>query len=312
MRGGSEAPVEFAGLVHAYGESHQLLRRAMTGAWDEVVQHLQGMTPSRRGAAMRHLAWADENLEVPRRDFSTDAGRTLSVFRAHQLTVEAWRARGAGSADRVQEDQWRRFRELLSLAESILIDVVAHDRTCVDAWDLRMRTARGLGLGLSESRRRYEHVVAADPLHLPAQQDYLQELCPKWHGTWELAFDFARETARAAPAGSLQGSLLVAAHLEAWVEHDAEYLRQQSVIDEVDWAARSSVLHPEADRGAGWLEAHSMFAHFYSLALRPEQALTHFDVLGDSPVEGLWIYFDEPEKQYAIWRAEARGKKGRR
>ncbi|KQY55912.1 hypothetical protein ASD11_15580 [Aeromicrobium sp. Root495] len=284
----------------------------MAGDWDGLVEQLSSMTAADRGATMRHLAWADQKITTPPREYTTGAGRMIAVLQAHVLVVQAWRSRGLGHAESVSEDQWRRFRELLCLAEIILIDVVAHDRTCVDAWDLRIRTARGLGLGLSESRRRYEQVGSSEPHHLPAQLDLLQELCPKWHGTWEAAFELAREASRTAPPGALQPSLLVAAHLEAWVDDGADYLRQQSVIDEVDWAAQRSVLHPDAPRGPGWLEAHSMFAQFYSLAQRPAQALTHFEVLGDAPVEALWSYFDEPARQYAIWRNTARAGGGRR
>src|SRR5262249_29438379 len=132
----------------------------------------------------------------------------------------------------------------------------------------RILTARGLGYGQDESDRRYAMAAAAHPNPLAAQVYMVQNLCPKWGGTFERVHAFARKAMEDAPPGSLQGALVADAYVEqfatvrtARARRDfADQPRVQKVITE---AVERSVLHPDCKQTPGWVWAHSMFAVYY-------------------------------------------------
>jgi hypothetical protein len=100
-------------------------------------------------------------------------------------------------------------REHLIRAEQLLIDATVIEPDNVMAWTARIRTARALGLGRSEARRRYDHVAWHAPHLLVAQRQYLRAL----PAGGEEAEAFVRERVAAAPPGSPVPALLLDLHL---------------------------------------------------------------------------------------------------
>jgi hypothetical protein len=127
-----------------------------------------------------------------------DDSRAAALLAQH-LVVTAWQARTQAPAEQVGRDRFRQFDDGLRRAEQVLIEAAARRPDDPTLWVVRLSTARGLGLDLSEIRRRYDRLAALDPAHLPGQAELLQALCPKWGGTWPAAFGFAKECATAAP-----------------------------------------------------------------------------------------------------------------
>lgn len=304
--------VSAAELYPAVGAALELARSSQ---WDELVAALDRMSASERSATMRVVAGEEPRLPVPVSDLATPQGRVLTVLLAHCLVEQAWLARSSRQADQVTAGAWKTFRELLVRAERLLVETTARDRAQVDAWALRILTARGLQLGPAEARRRHAAVLSLVDEHQLADEQLLQMLCPKWFGDWPTVFEFARGRAATAAPGAFEHLLVVKAHLEGWVEKGPEYLKQQAVIDEVVAAAQASVWHPDCRRDLGWHSAHSNLALFFSMADMPDVAAGHFDALGDQPVEATWAYFDDPDGTYRLRREVARPtatKRGRR
>ncbi|MEH0576366.1 hypothetical protein QBA54_18135 [Streptomyces sp. B21-108] len=172
-------------------------------------------------------------------------------------------------------------------------------------------TARGLQLGQAEARRRYDRLSAHHPHHYRAQTQLLQQLCPKWGGSWDAAHGFARECATAAPDGANSGALVALAHIEHWLDLDSgertAYMRGLPVRDDLRNAARVSVLH--AGHRPDWnsIGAHSAFAFAFSIGGHFADAAPHFAFLGDRATEFPWQYLPDQKSAFLKFRKSALG-----
>lgn len=232
--------------------------------------------------------------------------RTLLAERYIRL---GWKARSAARAQHVTPEQFKEFHAWLRKAEALLIEVCAEQPGYAPAWTARLLTARGLELGQSEARRRYDRLSEHHPHHFRAQSQLLQQLCPKWGGSWEAAHGFAQESASAAPNGSHSGVLVAEAHIEHRWDLEgaaaAEYLRNVSVRNDLRHAAQVSVLHPDHRPGWHWIDGHSTFALAFSLGGHLEDAAPHFTALGNTASESFWQYLPDWRNQFAQYRSAA-------
>jgi hypothetical protein len=203
---------------------------------------------------------------------------------AHHHIRTARRIRTGRSAAPAPASRSQASRERLRRAELLLIDAVAVDPAHTLGWHLRLSTARGLGLGQSEARRRYDRLAAHRPRHYPAQRQLLQQLCPKWGGSWEAAHAFAEECRTGAEPGGLGALIGVEAHVEHWMSLEGtekhSYWWAEGVQESLTAAAEASVLHPRYHRELSWIAAHTVLAAAFSFAGRPELAAPHFTQLG--------------------------------
>ncbi|MFF4577680.1 hypothetical protein [Streptomyces sp. NPDC001389] len=218
---------------------------------------------------------------------------------ANHLIRAGWRIRSGARAEHVSRQQFDSFHAHLRRAEVLLIDVCAEYPAYALAWYLRVTTARGLELGQGEARRRYERLAEHHPHHYSGQSQLLQQLCPKWSGSWEEAEGFARACAEAAPEGGPQGALVAVAQLERYLEIERDentpaaetYLREPAQHTALQEAAARSVLHPTARADAfQYVGAHNAFAAAHSAAGRHAEAAPHFRALGDRATEFPWGY----------------------
>jgi hypothetical protein len=291
--------------VAAYPEMGRLRAATAAGDWREVSSFFAWLTDENgRSLAVkivREVAGVEEFLQ---RVVAHDPTAPLPcvLLAARQITL-AWQARTDRRAQHVRPEQFRRFHDHLRRAEQLLIDVTARNPSVVQAWYLRLTTARGLELGQSEARRRYDRLAAVHPHHLDAQGQLLQQLCPKWGGSWDAVHAFAQECMRAAPDGSLAGSLVAEAHVERMIGIGTDgpgvkHLRQPAVSQELIEAAHRSVLHPAFRPGYGWVGAHSAFSFVFSLLGDHRRAAVSFRVLGDLPSTYPWNYLPNAEATY--------------
>ncbi|GII23813.1 hypothetical protein [Planosporangium mesophilum] len=247
--------------------------------------------------------------DLAARETPSTLARTLLACRLIEI---GWGIRSNARAPHVSREQFAEFHEYLRRAERILIDVTALQPENLAAWSLRLTTARGLELGQAEARRRYDRAAAHDPNNLPAQRQLLQQLCPKWSGSWEEMHAFANGCMLNAPEGALNAVLVAEGHLERWLDlgraEGAKYLNQPQVQQELVAAATRSVLHPSFQPRYGWVLAHSTFAMVFSLAGRHQHAAVHFRALGNLASESPWTYLGDPAQAFQRHRAEALAK----
>jgi hypothetical protein len=233
------------------------------------------------------------------------------------LIAVGWKVRSTYRAEHVSAVQFRTFHDYLRRAEQVLIDAAARTPAEVAVWHQRLISARGLELGLSEARRRYDRLAAYQPHHLPAQSQLLQSLCPKWSGTWEQAHAFARERMLAAPAGAHNAVLVPYAHVEQWSSEDDDaagerYLAGQPVRDSIYEAASRSVWDPGFRHDYGWVHVRSTFAMAFSLLGDERAAAGQFAALGHLGSRDPWNYFSQAEQEFTKRRARAFAKAGAR
>ncbi|MEV6343434.1 hypothetical protein [Actinoplanes sp. NPDC051851] len=274
------------------------LRTALTGRdWAAGRELLDDAEPVERTSLIQICGRTPEIADLLRgvlRENPAD-GAAGALLGTH-LTAAAWAPRRRG-----------RVRDLaagLREAERVLIDAAARTPADPAVWTARLTTARGLELGQSEARRRYDRVAAVDPHHLPAQRRMLRQLCPKWGGSWAAAEAFAHEASAAAPAGSLSPVLIVDVHLERWLTEKA-HLRADAVRTEVYDAARRSVWHSDFRPTHGWVEVMNAFAVAFGLLDDQPAAATLFTVLGELATESPWIYLGDPAGTFVKYRDRA-------
>jgi hypothetical protein len=240
---------------------------------------------------------------------SSTLARTLLACR---LISIGWSVRTDARASQVSREQFATLHEYLRRAERILIEVTALEPENVPAWTLRLVTARGLQLGQAESRRRYDRATAYDAHNFGAQAQLLQQLCPKWSGSWDAMHAFARECALSAPEGALNAVIVADGHLERWMDlgrkDGAAYLGQPEVQREIEEAAARSVLHPSFRPTYGWVTAHSTFAMIFSLVGRYREAAVHFRAMGNLASKSPWSYLGDPVAAFQNHRATALAK----
>jgi hypothetical protein len=261
-----------------------------------IIRYTAGLDGAHAAAAKQHAERPDDP--------------TAAALYAATLIETGWRIRSGRRARDVSTEQFHGFHDHLRRAEQILIDRTAAEPADATAWTLRLITARGLELGANECHRRYDRSIAAQPHNLPAQQQYLQQLCPKWTGSFDQVHDFARRCWLASPPGSLNAFLVAIGHLERWLELGDEggaHLRQQPVRDEVARAAEHSVWHPDADDGYYAVTAHSTFAMYFSLVDDRAAAARHFAACGNAISELPWAYLGDAVQQAARHRALVTG-----
>ncbi|GAA0259115.1 hypothetical protein [Cryptosporangium japonicum] len=243
--------------------------------------------------------------QVVARDPSPMAATILGRCLIHA----GWRIRTAARASQVSRQQFDALHAHLRDAERALMDVTARDPRALLAWESRLTTARGLELGVAEGRRRYDRLARVAPHHFWAQSFFLQHACPKWGGSWEEAFGFARQCAAAAPPGGMHGALVATVHLERWASLTGDESTQH-VLDarpEVWAAAQRSVLHPAFRREPGWVFAVNAFAFFFHVTGDNPAARPFFHLLGDFGHTRWWESFGDPVEEFQAGKAQTFG-----
>jgi len=302
----------------AYPELVSLRSALEVRDWSAVRAVADGIDPAGRSELVRLAGDVGGAADFLDSRLKEDPADTLAAgLRAARLIHEAWRARTTARAQHVSREQFARFYEILRQAEPLLIDAAAYDPIDAAVWVHRLITARGLELGQSEARRRYDRLAEHHPNHLPGQSQLLQQLCPKWGGTFEKMHDFARTETRAAPDGAPNGVLVAQAHLEQAIDTADEkalrrYFKDRRVREEIREAAARSVLHPAYRRTVGWVAVQNTFALMLSLVGDYPAAAAQFAAVGHLVSDLPWGYLGDPVAVFREHRARTMRKGGRR
>lgn len=278
--------------------------------WAPIRAVLETLDWTGRRAVVRDLADQDWAEDMLRAAVARDPSDLITAAALGDAIIAAgWRIRTAARAKYVSQAQFAALHSHLCRAEQILIDVTARDPGHALAWVSRLTTARGLGLGQNEARRRYDRCVQAVPNFVPAQRSLAQQLCPKWSGSWSALHAFAQECVAKAPEGGHSAIVVVDAHMEHWVDLDgaenATYWQRADVRQEVRAAAERSVLHPAFAMTWGWAAVASGFAAALSRIDDLPAAAFCFQKLGTVATDDGWSYLRDPERAFADARAKA-------
>jgi hypothetical protein len=304
-----------ADVAAIYPEVGQLRSALRARDWSGVRAALEHQEPAARTWLIRFAAEVDGTAPFLRQRLAEDPANPLAgVLLGTRLIEEAWAVRTRQRAKYVSADQFARFREILLQAEQVLIDAAAYQPDEHAVWVERLVSARGLGLGQSEARRRYDRLAEHDPHHLPGQAQLLQQLCPKWGGSFDVMHEFARAAASAAADGAHNAVLVAEAHLEHFGDLEGNerqrYIADPRVREEIREAADRSVRHPAFRRTIGWVWVESVFALMFLIVNDHAAAAERFAALGQRVSEQPWAMFGDPVEVFQEERARAFAKAG--
>ncbi|WP_223836112.1 hypothetical protein [Streptomyces venezuelae] len=222
-----------------------------------------------------------------------------------------WDARTGARAKDVSRQQFEVFHARLRTAEQRLYEAADREPQWTSPWYGLQVTGRGLEVGQTLARRRFEAVVRRDPQHLASHQQQLQQVCEKWGGSHEEMHAFARSSAFGAPAGTHLGQLVAIAHLEHWLSldsgPDAAYMSRSEVRASLAEAAEHSFRHSDFARRGGWIQVLNTFAMAFSLAGERDGARECFRATDGRVTKFPWYYLNgsDPAAAYRRQRASA-------
>jgi len=209
-------------ITQSYPVLHQLREHVRAGNYDAVAGQLEAFAEHDEGAFVTgcDVVASTTQAEVLLHRTVTERPDDLlaRTLLEQRRVVQGWDIRSGYRAEHVSSDQFEQFHAYLRKAEQALIELCAIAPERAHAWYVRLMTSRGLQLGLSETRRRYDRLAEHHPHHAAAQRQLLQRLLPKWGGTWDDAFTFARSRATDAPPHSSSRALAVQVHFEKWLD----------------------------------------------------------------------------------------------
>jgi hypothetical protein len=230
-----------------------------------------------------------------------------AVVHAMSLVSLAWDIRGSAAASETTRSQFDGFHRVLLEAReaaAVAAAVLPEDPT---PWNTMLTLARGLQVSHDEFRAIWTELISRDPLHHNGHQQALQYWCRKWHGSDEMALEFALVAAAKSPK------------FLAWPLHAA--YEAQSTSPDV-WktpavvASLDALLDRLADQGSDTYSVRDDrgYAAFALMRLqRFEEAVGQFRALGALADAGPWDYSEQPRLVFLAFRgaavkAMARGK----
>ncbi|WIM94982.1 hypothetical protein ACTOB_007043 [Actinoplanes oblitus] len=266
-----------------YAEGPDRLELALGNRdWPAVRDILTASDPERLMFRLRWLShhqgleeWIPDVVRA-----EPDATLPRLVYGARAISW-AWEARGNGGSETVGQDQWKIWFDRLKLAENCLDKVVDRAPDCAEAWHYLVILGRARQLPLAEQWRRFDRLIAIDPTHFYGHEQMLENLMPKWSGSTEAMFDFARTRAAACPGTDIP--LLVA---KAHLEHrrsagGAGYLRRNEVAGEIYAAAHNSFWHDDYQRSRATPQVWNHFAYGLTMGRYYREACAVYDLIGD-------------------------------
>ena len=303
-------------VLRASGDQRALAFEAQLarGQWQEFHDFLEATTKwDMRNFYVTELSrisgrpqWLDEWV-------AARPGSALPLlFRGAHGVMWAWEARGAARAKYVKEDAWPLFHARLVEADKDLAKAAGLDERDPSPWAHSMTVARGLSLGQSELRRRFDEAHRRDPLNGAACVSMIQGTARKWGGSNEAMLQFARWASGEAPDGHPVHKVVALAHIEMWLDApkgDAQqtYFRSTAVKEEVLEAARRGILSPNYERKGSVLSwpDRNVFAFSFRLMREYAAQLEQMRLIGPHVEEFPWQYQGKPVQKYEEHRQMA-------
>ncbi|MEU3307323.1 hypothetical protein ACWGSK_19220 [Nocardiopsis sp. NPDC055551] len=137
----------------------------------------------------------------------------LLMWAGAARTKAAWAIRTGAWAKDVDAERFHRFHEMLAPAADPLM-YAARISLSPTALDQLQWYCLGMDLPREELDAVWERIMELDPDHHASKESRLQVLCPKWRGSHDEMFSFAREAVARAPLGDRSLVLIAQAHYE--------------------------------------------------------------------------------------------------
>ena len=227
----------------------------------------------------------------------------LAYYKEGAFYVDyAWDARGSGFANTVTEENWKIFRERLSIAEKSLTRAYELNPDDPAVPVEMMRVAIGLRYSREEMEKWFENAVQAEPTYYRAYRTKLHYLKPIWYGSNEEMLEFARDCAAHPPTESRVAFILVDAHdflsyrSEGNGQKREDYFTKPEVWKEVKAVYEEHLsMYPDSMWDRNYFAKYACYAKDY------EEAKQQFEYIGNDMELQAW----NSEKEFKRYKAIA-------
>ncbi|MEU6821655.1 hypothetical protein ABZ921_13570 [Streptomyces atriruber] len=233
-------------------------------------------------------------LRVWRAETPKDAGG--AAVHAEFLVQQAWRTAAQGTDE---------FRIILEEAKEACAQAALLSPGDPVPYIIELSIARGLAYPREEFEQLWLKILDRAPAHMGAHLAALHYWCEKWHGSRDLAYDFAEAAAARAP----RGSLLAALPLFGVYEHlpEVNLVRGFYESEVVTKAVEGALFAVHSARADDPMLAHvrHLLVFFLVRSQRWSEAMNQL-VHVDGHVGALpWTLSEDPASDYAVYRALA-------
>jgi hypothetical protein len=233
-------------------------------------------------------------LRVWRTEAPKDPGG--AAVHAEFLVQQAWRTSTPGTDD---------FRIIMEEARDTCEQAALLAPGDPVPYIVELSVARGMTYSRAEFEQLWLKILDRAPAHMGAHLSALHYWCEKWHGSRELAYEFAEAAAARAP----QGSLLAAMPLFAVFEHlpEVNLVRSFYQSEVVTKAVHGALFAVHAARPDDPMLAHvrHLLVFFLVRSERWSEAMNQL-VHVDGHVGALpWTLSPDPAAEFAVYRALA-------
>ncbi len=198
------------------------------------------------------------------------------TFRGIYYYKCATNARGSGWASTVTPEAWKRTREYLNLAAQDLGAAIKSDESNPLPYSTMMSILLMIGGNEDMMEAYFQRAIAYDPDYMQVYDTKLTNLMPKWGGSEQAMFAFARESIKHADKTSAMPVLLTMAHEEkAWSisKQERKYYQKPEI-----WAEVQSVYERLLQRfpESGWYAVE--YARVLCYAGRCDEGRRYYDI----------------------------------
>lgn len=208
----------------------------------------------------------------------------------------AWEARGKGFANTVVKEGYDLFKERLIKSKEYLTKAYDLNISDPSAPTFMVVLARGLGFEFDEMEMWFQRAIKANVNWYKAYSAKLTYLMPKWHGSMEQMFAFARDTADHAEAQGIMPVILAEAHWEMlWQDDSRLYFKKDPVAWKETKQAYEKILHDFQQANYH----RNKFAWAASFAGDSETGRQLFNTIGDAWDPTVWknkAHFEEKRR----------------
>ena len=220
------------------------------------------------------------------------------VMLIHGLIAHGWRKH--------QAEKNEAAREAFEEADKLLEAAIAAQPDFIDLLCLRLTTSRALNLAASEHWNRFRGLLAVDAENYRGHLLMLENLSPRWGGSTEAMFRFARARAAQVPEGCAVRALVVNAHFEAYEQLRREtggkpeaYFATRELAYEVEDAWRESVDSPNFHDDSNAEALYNLFAAALFMVDLRELARTALTAMDGHCLEYPWRLLAGSSKEQA-------------
>lgn len=194
----------------------RLLRHVADGAWQEAEKLLLSAAHDSRDRLIDAFARQDDAVALAQQWVRASSGSSVAhTVLGASMIANAWKIRGDGRANDVDDNAWQPFEQGLDNAAAPLLEAARLDPAAVDPLGWLIVAEVGKDDGDRDLIEKYFAQAAARvPRHWPTYYKYFMVTTEKWGGSHQEMFRFAEQSAQRAPRGSMLHCLMAVAYCE--------------------------------------------------------------------------------------------------